>query len=164
MPPDPAKEGWSKNDPPANVPPRDRASLPDPSAETIRLLASSSEAEAEEAIWTLSVAGDKAVPLLEERLSVRPALVDEAQVRKLLKDLDADEIAIREQATSELAKLGGKVEARLREALKETPSPEVRVRIEGLLEARKPTVADRAIRALEQIGTEKARAALQRLK
>src|SRR5262249_35236776 len=117
--------------------------------------------------------------LLEKHLLPAKKVDPDADVRKLIKDLDAEEFAVRENASKELKKIGKPAEPLLRKALDGNPSAEVRRRIEELLEAGlearpvknlPPGILDgeplrtvRAIRVLEQIGTPEARAILEKL-
>ena len=85
------------------------------------------------AIPSLVLAGDSAARFLGERLPA-PAL-DERQVARLLAQLDADEWKMRESASTALRALGPLVVPRLREALRQTASPEVKTRLQVLLAA-----------------------------
>ena len=129
--------------------------------------------------WELAEAGPQAVALLEKHLLPAKKVDPDADVRKLIKDLDAEEFAVRENASKELKKIGKPAEPLLRKALDGNPSAEVRRRIEELLEAglearpvknlppgildSEPLRTVRAIRVLEQIGTPEARAILEKL-
>jgi hypothetical protein len=88
------------------------------------------------------------------------APVDAKQVAGLLADLDSEQFAVREKAMHQLEKLGDRVTTELRKSLAGNPSPEVKRRIEQLLE--KPNGADhlrmvRALETLEYIGMAEAR-------
>jgi WD40 repeat protein len=132
-------------------------------------LADTDALHAQRAIGTLIVGGNDAIEMLKGRL--RPAeRVEPKRLQKLLADLDADEFAVRETATRELTNLGERAEAALSAALKNRPSLEVRKRIEDLLlRARSRELSPerlremRAVRVLEQIGTNAARETLQSL-
>jgi WD40 repeat protein len=129
--------------------------------------------------WELAEAGPRAVALLEKHLLPAKKVDPDADVRKLIKDLDAEEFAVRENASKELKQIGKPAEPFLRKALDGNPSAEVRRRIEELLEAGlearpvknlPPGILDgeplrtvRAIRVLEQIGTPEARTILEKL-
>jgi hypothetical protein len=112
----------------------------------------------------------KTVLLLKDRLRAGTA---EGRIARLLVDLDADEFSTREKATTELAKLGKVAEPQLREALQGQPSPEVRRRVEKLLEqlagVAGPTMSPqqlaalRALEVLEHIGTPDARQVLEKV-
>jgi HEAT repeat protein len=80
-------------------------------------------------------------------------------------------LVVRERAALALARLGQEAEPVLRQALKERPTLELRLRVEHLLEALQAPVLKpgtelrsvRAVEALEQIGTVEARALLAKL-
>ena len=86
-----------------------------------------------------------------------------------MRDLDSPDFVTRQQASEELAKFGGLVEAALRKALSGQPSLETRRCIQQLLEqlAGGPSGAElrmlRAVEVLEHIGTPEARALLESL-
>ena len=56
------------------------------------------------------------------------------QIEQGIADLDDDRFAVREKATGELKKLGDWAEPALRQTLASRPSPEVRRRVDRLLE------------------------------
>jgi hypothetical protein len=62
------------------------------------------------------------------------ARLERKMIEKWLGDLNSDRFQTREKASQELQKLGHDAKPFLREALKTRPAPEVRRRIEGLLE------------------------------
>lgn len=117
------------------------------------------------AIRTLAAAPKESVAFLKRRLQpVAP--VAAKQMARLLADLDSDEFAVREKAMKQLEKLGDRAVAELHKALAGKPSPEVKRRIEQLLE--KQNGADqirmvRALETLENIGTAEARDLCARL-
>jgi WD40 repeat protein len=132
-------------------------------------LADADGARAYRAVWQLVATPRQAVPFLRERL--RPVRApDPRRVARLVADLDSDQFDVREKATEELAGLGELAVPALRHALKGTPTPEARRRIERLLEqlgegATSPARL-RALRAsavLERIGTPEARRLLTEL-
>jgi hypothetical protein len=130
-------------------------------------LAAEDASVAYEAMWALASVPDQAVPYLRNRLP-RQETADAGRVAKLLKDLDDDRYSVRERAMKALAELGDAAEPILREQLASTKSPEVRQRVEVLLESAQHTVGDadtiralRAIEVLERIATPAARDALQ---
>jgi WD40 repeat protein len=121
------------------------------------------------AAWAFADDPARAVPFLRQRLgALRPR--EDPPVARLITDLDDRHFKVREQASRELARLGPRVEPALRRALANPPSPEVRRRLEQLLdrlddprafvERRRP---DRALEALEHIGTPAAARALASL-
>jgi hypothetical protein len=59
--------------------------------------------------------------------------IDDKQAKGWVRDLNDDTFAVREGASRELEKLGAAAKPLLREALKASPSPEVRRRLEELL-------------------------------
>jgi hypothetical protein len=69
-----------------------------------------------------------------------PVPVADATLRQWLRDLDSDEFAERQKASSALAKLGKAAEPALRRALEDNPSTEVRRRVEDLLKKLDPRV------------------------
>jgi WD40 repeat protein len=132
-------------------------------------LSDADAAAAQRALWELVAAPARAVSLLDVRLAPAP-VVDAAQLARLVMDLDADSFRLREQASSELAKLGDAAEPTLRKALNGKPTPEVRRRVERLLEkldraAMSPERLreQRAVAVLEHIATAPARRLLERL-
>jgi RNA polymerase sigma factor (sigma-70 family) len=105
------------------------------------------------------------------KFPVVPTPADPA-LTALVKDLDSDMFATREEASRKLREYGTKAERALRRELAAGPSPEMKRRLEGILEAigppvlRLPLTGDtlrgvRAIEVLERAGTPEARALLQ---
>jgi HEAT repeat protein len=131
-------------------------------------LAHENQPKAYRTLWTLVLAGDPAIAFLEERLHPVPEVAPEVMAR-LLAELDSGSFAIRERATGELERFEQPAELALRRALENQPSPEVRLRVERLLErldpARSPVQlrAGRTIEVLEHINTAKARQLLEKL-
>ncbi|MEK7866252.1 MAG: VCBS repeat-containing protein [Planctomycetota bacterium] len=117
-------------------------------------------------------AGAAAVPFLASKLPSEPAM-DEARIRRLVADLDADEWETREQATLALTDIVDVAEPLLQEALADSASSEARTRIERILDSRAPLrpqdaptedlLPIRVIGLLEAIGTEDAYAAIRRV-
>jgi hypothetical protein len=117
-----------------------------------------------------AVAGPKAaVPALAERLRAAAGGPDDDPDRlaRLIGDLDSDQFQVRARATQELSRLGRLAEPALRAALAGKLSAEARARVEGLLQGLPAPApdpdrlqADRALEALERIGTDDARRAL----
>jgi hypothetical protein len=131
-------------------------------------LAEEGPGRAHEAIWTLGAAGDPAVAYLKDKLQPAKSATD--QVRELLLKLDSDKFAVREAAFGSLKKLGPVIEAELVAALDGKVSPEVRKRVQKLLDSwdKRPASAEelrqvRAIQVLERISSADARAVLARL-
>jgi WD40 repeat protein len=132
-------------------------------------LASEKGTEAAKAMARLQAIPKEAIALLRQRL--RPVVrLDAGKVGQLLDDLGSDDFGIRKRADQELAQLGDRAEPFLRKRLKQSPSLEVRRRLEALLEAlddftRLPgsTRADRALEVLEHLNTPPAQALLREL-
>jgi RNA polymerase sigma factor (sigma-70 family) len=128
-------------------------------------LAGADAAAAYRAVWALAGARG-AVPFLQKRLRLASApALDVA--KRLVADLDNDAFTVREKATEELARMGPAAAPALYAALDGKPSPEMRQRIEHLLDKlRGPTEepetlrAIRAVEALEQLDTPAARQVL----
>ena len=103
-------------------------------------LASDDAAKAYQAVGTLIGGGKETVAFLRQQL--RPVRVsdDLQRIPRLLADLDNNEFSVREIASEELAKLGSLALPALKKALASEPPPEVRTRVEALLEklARQP--------------------------
>jgi WD40 repeat protein len=109
------------------------------------------------------------VPVLRRQL--RPVEhADRKRVRKWIASLDAEEFAVRQEASAALEKLGGAVESELRRALRASPPQETRSRI-GKLLSRLPELEDgpervrerRAVYLLEHLGTADAQTLLREL-
>jgi WD40 repeat protein len=128
-------------------------------------LAGDDAAKAHEAIWKLIAAPEQALAIFRSRLTPA-AFTDKQRLQQLLADLDSNQFKTREIASRELAKMGAFAETALRRRLADQPSGEVRRRIEKLLAAPVPPAAGeclrrlRAVRVLEQLGSEQARSLL----
>lgn len=111
------------------------------------------------AVWELTAAPDKAVLLCKGRL--RPfKQPEENRVKMLMNQLVDTRFSARDEATTELEKLGCGIERAIRQALAEKPSLETLNRLEGVLRTVRKTVpvpeelaALRAIQFLEIIGS-----------
>jgi RNA polymerase sigma factor (sigma-70 family) len=131
-------------------------------------LAGEDAARAYDAICRLSAFPGQAVPLLRERLLGGKAAA--GPVGQWIRELDDPQFAVREKASSELAKLGRQAEPELRRALADA-SPEARRRLERLLaalpgaggKAHNPERLRmlRALELLDLIGTPEARRAVE---
>jgi hypothetical protein len=106
---------------------------------------------------------------LRQHLRPVPA-PDPKRLARLIADLDDLAFAVRERATRELGELGRLARPALRQVLTGQPSPEVRRRVERLLErpdevtlAADDLQAWRAITVLEHLGTAEARQVLKKL-
>jgi hypothetical protein len=106
-------------------------------------------------------AGDAAVAQL--KLDLKPAVVIDAEkVAGWVRQLDSDEFAQREKASQALADLGPAAETALREALEKARAPEVRRRVERVLDGQEAEHRrlGHALEVLEMIGTPAARSLL----
>jgi RNA polymerase sigma factor (sigma-70 family) len=125
-------------------------------------------ARAYRALGRLAASPDLVLPRLREALRPVPP-VDRERLGQLMKDLDADEFAVRERATDELAKLGDAAEEALREALKKgTPSAELKRRGQQVMARRREMTPGRlhelrALELLEWLDSPEARALLEQL-
>ncbi len=131
-------------------------------------LAGEDAKKAHAAIWALVAVPEQAAAFLKQKLTpVQAAPAD--KLKQSLSDLDSPQFARRERAAKELADLEELAHPALQEALKGSPSPEQRRRIEALLNVprivRSPENLRRlrAIEALEHIGTAEAREVLESL-
>ena len=115
----------------------------------------------------LTLAATPRVSLTMIKAHLHPAILpDSPEVARLLADLDSDQFDKREKADKALEKLGDSVEPALLEALKNQPSPEMKRRLEKLLD--KPWPPGflrkwRALEILERIGTSEAQELLKHL-
>jgi RNA polymerase sigma factor (sigma-70 family) len=130
-------------------------------------LGSKSAAKARAAVERLIRHPDAAAALLAVKFRAR-ATPDDAALAALIKDLDRDVFATREEASRKLRAYGAKAEPALRRLLAGSPSLEMRRRIEEILTTlappvlRLPLAGDRlrgvrAIEVLERIATAEAR-------
>jgi WD40 repeat protein len=132
-------------------------------------LAKNDPAVAYAAIWKLTDVPADAVALFQKQM--KPAVdADFDRVRKLIKELDDDRFEVREAASKTLEKMGAGIQPAARQALEGRPSPEVRRRLEALIQtpasvSQTPELLRnlRAIGILEQIGSKDARQLLTTL-
>jgi WD40 repeat protein len=116
---------------------------------------------AEAAMRKLAARPEQAIPILRERLKpVDRPTIDAAELGQLIRDLDASRFAVREAASKRLEGIGKPALEPLRAALKADPSPELKERIEKLLDRleRADDMAPwlqslRGIEVLERMGT-----------
>src|SRR5262249_36051041 len=80
----------------------------------------------------LIAAPKQATKLLAEQ--ARSLSAPHERIARLVADLDADDFAVREKASAELARLGEGVKPCLQQALGRQPGPEVRQRLEKVME------------------------------
>jgi len=112
----------------------------------------------------LCAAPERTVILLREKL--KPVEKVEADtIRKWIRELDDDKFATREAAQKSLEKLGDRAAKFLRAALRQSPSLELRTRVNLLLKALDTLTPDRlrhqrAVEVLERIGSAEAKAIL----
>jgi hypothetical protein len=117
----------------------------------------------------LIAAASESVPFLKGRLHLVPVTVAQ-RIPQLIKQLDSDQFAERQRATSELEQYQELAEPALRKLLTLQPTLEVRRRVEALLAKwnGRLTTPDllrgvRAIEVLEHIDTAAARQVLETL-
>jgi WD40 repeat protein len=115
-------------------------------------LAGEDAAKAYQAICALSEMPRQTAAYFQDRLRPTPS-PDPSRIDKLITDLDSRQFMVREEAAKELEKLGELANTALEQALRSHPTPEVRRRVERLLETIAGPVAfpDRlqALRAVE---------------
>ncbi|MFO0878975.1 MAG: PQQ-binding-like beta-propeller repeat protein [Gemmataceae bacterium] len=152
--------------------PRARAQLTDQQFETHwKQLTSSDAGAAYRSICALASDPGTSLPRLKVRLATRPAGEPPApDLTQLIRHLDADIYAVREEATRQLGQLGVRALPALQKALADRPSLEARKRLQRLLARLDPTelppdelLAVRGVQALEYIASEEARAVLEQL-
>lgn len=131
-------------------------------------LGSDDAAKAFRAIIALADHPEPVVGIVQKRLE--SAAAEEGRISRLVADLDAEEFAVREKATVELARLDQAAEMALREAEANAPSAEVRRRTKALLAKLKRSaipshvlVAVRSVEILERAATPDARRLLKQL-
>jgi hypothetical protein len=123
---------------------------------------------AHQAMGILDRAKEQTVAWLKDQL-LRSQPPDSERVVRLLRELDDEQFAVREQAQTQLHRLGELVQPALRKALEGQPTAEVRRRVTRLLEQldRGPSPEQlrslRAIEVLERLGTPEARKVLEEL-
>jgi WD40 repeat protein len=117
------------------------------------------------AVFAYAAAGDEAVAHL--RLQLAGDSLDEAELRKLIAQLDDNQFAVRETATRRLIALGPRVLDPLDRALAGKPTVELRSRIERIARSIEGDAAalsrSRAAMVLRQIRTPAAEALLREL-
>lgn len=132
-------------------------------------LASEDAVKAQRAMAGLA-ASKQSVPFLQGRLQ-QVSGADNKHIAELIADLDHDDFAIRERATTELAKIVDQAALQLRRVLEGSPSAELRRRVEQLLqkvEGRVVQSADRlrmirTLELLERLGTMEVRCVFETL-
>jgi WD40 repeat protein len=131
-----------------------------------KALAGTDTPAAYRAVRALAADPGRSVPFLATRLQA-PAPPYPAEVSRLVADLDADSFEVWARAEEELTKLGEAIRPALRKVLAGSPAPEVRRRVERVLD-QPVTPPDwprqrRALAVLEYAGTPEARRHLQAL-
>lgn len=132
-------------------------------------LASDDGRAAYSAIRMMADMPEKSIELLRTRL--QPAIaIDEKEITRLVKNLGDDRFDVREKAMKTLESMGEGAFDQLRKALMKSQSPEVRRRLEQLLERSDGMAKSgdrlqviRAIEVLELIGNRLAREGLRKL-
>jgi hypothetical protein len=109
-----------------------RVVSPDELARLFDALRNADSAEAEKAVQDLAAAGDPAVALLRSKLPVISA-PDPKRVSKLVALLDAEQLKDRDDASTELKRIGEMVEPQLKAALTDGLSVEAHNRLEAVL-------------------------------
>ncbi len=136
-----------------------------------KALASEDAQTAYRGIQLLAADPVRSVPLLRTRLHpIAPA--DEKRLQQWIADLDSEQFAVREKATTELDKLGPAALHAMRKALADKPALETRRRLEPLIERLEreewPASGERlriwrALEVLERAGTPEAKEVLTML-
>jgi WD40 repeat protein len=126
-------------------------------------------AKAYQAIRRLVAAPTRSLPFLRQHLRPIPIPTPE-QLNRLIADLDDKQFTTREEAARELEKLGRLARPKLQQVLAGRPSPEVRQRVEAILQRREQITLSpeelrgwRAVEILEHLGTTAAREILERI-
>jgi WD40 repeat protein len=132
-------------------------------------LAAAVPGDVRQAIWALVRDQRDSVSFLHDRLKKLPGPPVE-RIPQFLRDLDDNRFAVRERASAELETLGNSAEPALLAALENKPSPEVRHRVNRLLQrqeggTRTPDALRmlRGVEVLEQIGSVESGKALESL-
>jgi hypothetical protein len=106
---------------------------PDEVESYLRQLTSGDASIAYRSFWTLAAAGESARTLLAAKVGGEAVAVDDATIAEWLKQLDAEEFAAREKATTQLAAHLTQARPAMEEELKRTTSAEVRARLGRIL-------------------------------
>jgi hypothetical protein len=129
-------------------------------------LASPNGVTAQLAIEAL-VLSRQSLAYLKKHLKPEPVQTDTKRLAQLVKDLDANQFAVRERATAELAKLGPVAAPALAQVLASAASEEAHRRAKLLLEKIRsaPSLlrAQRGVEVLVRLGTAEARRLLEEL-
>jgi dipeptidyl aminopeptidase/acylaminoacyl peptidase len=134
-------------------------------------LAESDAVQAFRSIRSLAASSSESLPFLKAHLTPA-APPDEKRIARLVKDLDSNQFEVREAAATDLEKLGELAVPAIQKALADASSPEVRRRLEALVEKQEEGASNsaperlrmlRAIEVLEWIGTPEAKEVLAAL-
>jgi len=120
------------------------------------------------AFWSLAACPKQAVPFLREKIAGKVAGASAEQFASWARELDDDDFKVRTRATQELGKHVEAASPLLQRVLADSPSAEVRARIERLLAGREGVVArklrvEKAVRVMEYSGSAEARKSLEDL-
>jgi hypothetical protein len=133
-------------------------------------LKGSDAGKSHQAIWDMTRTPAQTVPFLKEHLRPTKSQPEDARViDQLIQDLSDDRFAVRENATRKLEIMGKDAESKLRDAMKNKASLELRRRVEELLkklDGPDPPLklqSERALEVLEHIGNKEARQLLESL-
>jgi hypothetical protein len=127
--------------------------------------------KAHQAMTALVARAAQTLPFLEKRLRPVPR-ADPRRLARVIADLDSSQFSVRQRATQELERLGEPAVPSLRQALTGNPSPELRRRLEQVLDTHRaqrlhPSADQRrlarSIEVLEQTGGPAARRLLAAL-
>ena len=118
----------------------------------------------------LAAGGDYFLDSLEKKIRGTISVDRSASTENYIKQLDDPDYEVRQKATEALLKIVNEIEAKLREQLKQTSSPEVKYRISSILKQDPPRAPSdvvvtrrwsRIVLALEKIHTERSQAMLK---
>jgi hypothetical protein len=144
---------------------------PTPMDRLWEILAGKDAAKAYEAILEMSARPDETLRLLEDRL-LPDRMLSPEDLQRLVRDLDADDFPVRQEADRHLRSVVEDIEEDLRQALAGAETPEARARLQAILDSRGipfdrfPCEALRTIRSVEvldRIGTSDAQDLLGRI-
>jgi hypothetical protein len=133
-------------------------------------LAGIDAAKAHRAMARIQMQPESTLPFLKDRMLPAKASVSNKVIDRLINDLASDKFPVREQAATQLSKLGDLAEPRLRKALEQKGTIEVRRRLEKLVDALEAMRFDpppemlrvlRVVEAVENVGSAEAVALLQ---
>jgi hypothetical protein len=135
-------------------------------------LSSNDAGAAYRAVCALAGDPENSLPQLQNKLTARARSqsVTQADLTRMVRDLDAEDWPVREKASADLERAGAIALPHIKKALAEPPSLEVKRRAARLLRKLDPTalppedlVALRGVQTLEYIGTAEAKKVLEQL-